>query len=94
MKRSSSRVAHGSDPASAPPLPTRRHRQRSSSARFLMPAVVEETVVRGLLAGTYLFGAVTFELFGRWKNTIGDYSQHFDCTADRMRDFVGLPQPD
>jgi AcrR family transcriptional regulator len=54
------------------------------------PDVGEEAMVRALIAWTELFGAVSFELFGRFHNTITDLATWFDHQARIMATFLGL----
>lgn len=55
------------------------------------PGVPETVMVRGLVAWTELFGALNFELFGRFKNTITDLEAWFDHQARVLAAFLGLP---
>jgi AcrR family transcriptional regulator len=52
-------------------------------------------VLRGLMAWTYLFGAVSFEIFGHRHNVIAferaEPNPFFDAELDRLVAFVGLP---
>jgi AcrR family transcriptional regulator len=54
------------------------------------PAVSEAVMARGLIAWTEIFGAVSFELFGRFNNTITDLETWFDHQARVMAAFLGL----
>lgn len=60
-------------------------------AAAMAPGVPEDAVVRGLMAWTYLFGVVSFELFGHLENTVGDYAAYFEYTVACIARFVGLP---
>jgi AcrR family transcriptional regulator len=54
------------------------------------PDVSEAAMVRALIAWTELFGAISFELFGRFKNTITDLSTWYDHQARMMAVFLGI----
>ena len=54
------------------------------------PDVSEADMVRALIAWTELFGAVSFELFGRFNNTISDLATWFDHQARIMATFLGI----
>jgi AcrR family transcriptional regulator len=75
-----------------PPLPQSVAENTSRLRQLLMNDVPEDAVARGLMAWTYLLGAVTAELFGHWKDTVGDYAEFFDYSVEWMRYLVGLPQ--
>ncbi|MGH3762400.1 TetR/AcrR family transcriptional regulator [Actinophytocola sp.] len=54
------------------------------------PGISEAVTARGLIAWTELFGAISFELFGRFNNTITDLEAWFDHQARVMAAFLGL----
>jgi AcrR family transcriptional regulator len=54
------------------------------------PGVSDAVMARGLIAWTELFGAINFELFGRFNNTITDLDVWFDHQARVMAAFLGL----
>jgi AcrR family transcriptional regulator len=54
------------------------------------PDVDEAVMARGLIAWTELFGAISFELFGRFQDTITDLEAWFDHQARVMAAFLGL----
>lgn len=57
---------------------------------YVAPAVDEAVMTRALIAWTELFGAISFELFGRFNNTIDDLEAWFDHQARAMAEYVGL----
>jgi AcrR family transcriptional regulator len=59
-------------------------------AERVAPGVGEAVMARALIAWTELFGAISFELFGRFKNTITDLEAWFDHQALTMAAFLGL----
>lgn len=52
--------------------------------------VSEAVMARALIAWTELFGAISFELFGRFKNTITDLSAWYEHQSGEMATFMGL----
>jgi AcrR family transcriptional regulator len=54
------------------------------------PGVDDSAMVRGLIAWTQLFGAISFELFGRIDQTIDERDEWFDQQAIAMADYIGL----
>lgn len=78
---------------------------RPEPGEWLSAAVAEETIrlaermgadvpaqimARGMVAWTELFGAVTFELFGRLNNVIDDRTAWFDYQVGVLAKLVGL----
>ena len=57
---------------------------------YVAPHVSDAVMARGLIAWTELFGAVSFELFGRFQNTITDLEAWFDHQARAMGAYMGL----
>jgi AcrR family transcriptional regulator len=102
-------VAAGRLPADLPPPPRDVLAAIAPvQASFDAPghAVPPELVVRGLMAWTYLFGAVSFDLFGHRHNVLADErrldSPFFATEVERLVALVGLdaasapsrPEPD
>ncbi|HZN75356.1 MAG TPA: TetR/AcrR family transcriptional regulator [Micromonosporaceae bacterium] len=54
------------------------------------PAVPEPLLLRGMTAWAALFGAVSFELFGRYQNVLEDVAPFFDHQMRQMATYVGL----
>jgi AcrR family transcriptional regulator len=54
------------------------------------PDVSEAAMVRALIAWTELFGAISFELFGRFNDTITDLAGWYDHQARMMALFLGI----
>jgi AcrR family transcriptional regulator len=68
-------------------------RVRADLARLLrgdFPKVPEAVLARGMAAWILLFGAVSFELFGRLNNVIDDRDAFFDHQVRAMLHHVGL----
>ena len=77
--------------AGANPKPPATVRRAIDPVRSVMPeAITADLMVRGLMAWTYLFGAVSFEVFGHRHNVIADHDAFFDHEVGRMAVMVGL----
>ncbi|MGH3880742.1 MAG: TetR/AcrR family transcriptional regulator [Actinophytocola sp.] len=72
-----------------PPEPILRP-ELAQIREVVAPHVSEAVMARGLIAWTELFGAVNFELFGRFQNTITDLEAWFDHQARAMGAYLGL----
>ncbi|MFL6118601.1 TetR/AcrR family transcriptional regulator [Actinophytocola sp.] len=59
-------------------------------AAVVAPHAGEALMARALIAWTELFGALSFELFGRFKNTITDLSVWYEHQAEEMATYTGL----
>ena len=64
----------------------------SPLVEFLGPGTSPEWAVRALMAWTWLFGAVSFELFGQLTGAVlaGDREQVFDAEVERAAAWLGL----
>jgi len=77
--------------AGAHPEPSATVQRAIDPVRAVMPeGVPSDLMVRGLMAWTYLFGAVSFEVFGHRHNVIADYEAFFDHEVRRLAAMVGL----
>lgn len=56
----------------------------------LAPGVSESAMARGIIAWTLLFGALNFELFGRFDQTIQERADWFDTQMTAMADYLDL----
>jgi AcrR family transcriptional regulator len=97
---SSTRTAGFPAPAPAPapapvPVPEPVRRAIAPIRGFMDPAVPDDLVVTGLMAWTYLFGAISFELFGHRHNVVADAAglreAFFDAEIARMAALTGIP---
>jgi AcrR family transcriptional regulator len=69
----------------------RRARTAFASARAAMGSgPTDDLIVRGISAWSWLFGAVSLELFGHRVGSVDDYAVFFDLELDRMATFVGI----
>jgi AcrR family transcriptional regulator len=76
-------------PAPAPSL----REELAVVAQGVAPTVSESIMARGLIAWTELFGAISFELFGRFKNTITDLEAWYEHQSRDMAAYLGLMLP-
>jgi len=84
-------VSEGTYDPDAHPEPPAEVQRALDPVRVLLPAgVPSELLVRGLMVWTYLFGAVSFEVFGHRNNVIGDYEVFFDHEVRRLAAMLGL----
>jgi AcrR family transcriptional regulator len=75
----------------AHPEPSVAVQRAIDPVRPMMPeGVPSDLMVRGLMAWTYLFGAVSFEVFGHRHNVIADHEVFFDHEVRRLAQMVGL----
>jgi AcrR family transcriptional regulator len=84
-------MAEPSYDAGAHPEPSSAVRRSVDPVRPMMPeGVPSDLMVRGLMAWTYLFGAVSFEVFGHRHNVILDHEAFFDHEVRRLAGMIGL----
>jgi len=73
------------------PEPSVAVRQAIDPVRAMMPKdIPPDLMVQGLMAWTYLYGAVSFEVFGHRHNVIANDDAFFDHEVRRMAVMVGL----
>jgi AcrR family transcriptional regulator len=71
-------------------LPARLRDEVRGVAGLVAPGVPAPIMARGLIAWTELFGAISFELFGRIDNVIDERDDWYDHQARAMAHFIGL----
>lgn len=71
-------------------LPPPVHEDMLARTAANLPGVPPPALARGLIAWTELFGAVSFELFGRLENVISHRDAWFEHQVDMMTRYVGL----
>jgi AcrR family transcriptional regulator len=59
-------------------------------ASSVAPGMSESIMARALIAWTEMFGAISFELFGRYKNTIADLEAWYEHQIRDMATYLGL----
>jgi AcrR family transcriptional regulator len=62
------------------------------AAEFVSPGVPPALVARGMAGWIQLFGAVSFEVFGRLDNVIDDRVGFFELQMRAVADHIGLPR--
>ena len=83
--------------AEAPPLPPGpavppAMRRDLDQIRALAPTPVsDDRLAAGLLAWTSVFGIVSFELFGQYRNSVDHPAAFLDHQLARLADLVGIP---
>ena len=55
-----------------------------------LDGVPPSVLTRGMVAWAQLFGALSFELFGRLTNGVTDYAAYFDVQLKAMAEYLGL----
>ena len=85
------RMSEGGYDAEVHPEPSTAVQHALDPVRALMPAdVPSDLMVRGLMAWTYLFGAVSFEVFGHRHNVIADQGTFFEHEVRRLATVLDL----
>lgn len=83
----------GSDLVLADPMAQSLRKDADGVAQFLeLTQVPSALIVRALLAWTQLFGALSFEMFGRFAGGITDPDALFTFEMTAMSDYLGLRQ--
>jgi AcrR family transcriptional regulator len=73
-------------------VPRRVHRALLPVLDTLPPGVPDDLLIRSLMAWTYLFGAVTFDVFGQ-RDFLGKGAAFFDHEIRRLGTMLGLAPP-
>lgn len=77
-------------PCTSPDIPAALAAEIRNVAAFVAPEIPQPTMARALIAWTELFGAINFELFGRFNNTIEELNAWYDHQTRQMATFLGL----
>jgi AcrR family transcriptional regulator len=77
-------------PRPTPPLPRALRAELKRAAEAVADGLDERTMARALVAWTELFGAISFELFGRINNVIDERTAWFDHQMRAMLTFIGV----
>ena len=72
-------------------LPVELGREVARLSQYVAPGVPAALLARGMIAWTQLFGAISFEIFGRLTNVIDDLDAWYDHQMRAMAKLVGLP---
>lgn len=81
-------------PPGLPPAPASFAPDADRLREHVFPPVSDDVILRALAAWTWIYGAVSFELFGMYRNVITDPAAAFDHGALCMARMVGLPLPE
>jgi AcrR family transcriptional regulator len=73
------------------PLPPVLAEQAAIVAGAIAPGVPGTVIARALIAGTQLFGMISFELFGQFVGSLDPADAFFGYAVERMADYIGLP---
>jgi AcrR family transcriptional regulator len=76
-------------PGICPPSPP-SFAEDAARVREMMPEVPDDVVTRALIVWTGLFGWISFELFGQFKNVLLDPDTAFDHSMRYQARFLGL----
>ncbi|HEV2779324.1 MAG TPA: TetR/AcrR family transcriptional regulator [Actinophytocola sp.] len=74
----------------ATPIPTALRLEILRVAETIGAKVTAPIMARAMIAWTQLFGAISFEVFGRLNNTIDHRTDWYDYQARTMATFIGL----
>ncbi len=77
-------------PAAGPPLPSALAAEMVGIAAVAAPGLDAQSMARGLIAWTELFGALNFELVGRLNNTIDQRADWYDHQLRALAEWLGL----
>jgi AcrR family transcriptional regulator len=72
------------------PLPASLRTEVRRIAGLIGADVAPDVMARCLIAWTELFGAINFEVFGRFNNTIEELEAWYDYQVRAMAEFIGL----
>ena len=78
------------DPTAQPEVPDGVVQAVTPVRGLIPPGAPADLIVRGLMAWTYLFGAVSFEVFGHRHDVIDGYRDFFDHEVRRLAVVLGL----
>jgi AcrR family transcriptional regulator len=79
-----------SDAAVAIPLPRKLRAELHKAAELVAGGVSEPLMARAMTAWTEVFGAISFDLFGRLNNVIDERDAWFDHQTRAMFAFIGI----
>jgi AcrR family transcriptional regulator len=78
------------DAATAVKIPKKLRAELRQVAELVAAGVSEAVMARGMIAWTQVFGAISFDLFGRLNNTIDEREAWFDHQMRLMAGFMGI----
>ena len=77
--------------APGPPIPPALRSDLEQVRALAGGPVSDDRLAAGVLAWTALFGMVTFELFGQYRNSVDHPAAFLDYQLARLADLVGIP---
>lgn len=83
----------GRDPGETPTarrVPAHVQHSLRGLREFAGPYVSDDLLVRGLMAWTHVYGAISFELFGHLVGAVEEYDVWFNHQVDRLADMIEL----
>jgi AcrR family transcriptional regulator len=80
----------GLDPAPPMPLSAAEREGLAPVRGFVDPPFDDDTLARGLIAWSALFGTISLELFGHMYRGVLDYDAHFAQVVDQLAADLGL----
>jgi AcrR family transcriptional regulator len=76
--------------SAALPLPRKLRAELRRAAELIAAGVSETVAARAMIAWTEVFGAISFDLFGRLNNVIDEREAWFDHQMRAMAAFIGI----
>lgn len=76
-----------------PPAPASFAADAARLRELIFPPVADDVILRSLMAWTWIYGAVSFELFGMYRTVVTNRADAFDHGALCMARVIGLPIP-
>jgi AcrR family transcriptional regulator len=80
-------------PDDLPPAPASFAQDAARLRELIFPPVTDDVILRALIAWTWVYGAISFELFGMYRNVVTDTAAAFDQGALCMARVIGLRLP-
>ncbi len=77
-------------PGAVPPMPRALRTELKRAADAVAPGIGERAMALAMMAWTELYGAISFELFGRIDNVIDERTAWFDVQMRVLLTFVGV----
>lgn len=80
-------------PSGLPPAPPSFAQDADRLRGEIFPPVADDVILRAVIAWTWVYGAVSFELFGMYRNVLSDPAAAFDHGCLCMAHMIGLRPP-
>jgi AcrR family transcriptional regulator len=85
-----SAASAASSASAAGPVPRKLRAELRRAAELIAAGVSETVAARAMIAWTEVFGAISFDLFGRLNNVIDEREAWFDHQVRAMAAFIGI----